>query len=615
MRKNVFIVILLCLALLAAPAAASAPGTQSFTADIRFEDGLCLIDGRGADWDGSRLTISEAGLYRLEGEMTGRIHVQAPGEVELLLCGLTVQGDLCALSADCRRLTLTLSPDFGQSSLLQSRDGDNGAALVCEGELVLGGSGSLLVQSASDGIVTEGPVSVTGGSIAVLSGSGSGIKADSSRTASGDLSLSGGSLTVVAALDGLRAENSLCVSGGLLSVQAGDEAIDAQSFIQSGGSLSLVCEGNGVKTENELTLSGGSLALDSALDGLQAGTDLTILGGELTLTAGGGGGDAINQVDSGSIAMDGGPGGRGGSSSEPAAETEAAETAAADVSTKGLKAGGSILMEGGSVAVSSSDDSLHATGSITIWDGLLHIISNDDGIHADEDLIIHGGTILLEDCFEGLEAANITVYGGDIDVFSVNDGLNTASGEMGLFSSSDDSTGVFTMNGGTLDIVITGNSSNLGDGVDANGSFYMNGGSLTASTIVGTLENGLDSAGNFVVSGGILAASGNSGMQESPSESSTQCTAVLSFGTDIPGGTECLVTDSEGNLIMTYTPANGCDCIILSHPDFVLGESYTLTAGTVTQDFSFSTYVYSGSSGGFGGGGFGGFGGGRGGFR
>ena len=216
----------------------------------------------------------------------------------------------------------------------------------------------------------------------------------------------------------------------------------------------------------------------------------------------------------------------------------------------------------------------------------------------------------MEDCFEGIEASNVTINGGDTDVFSVNDGLNTTSGEMGFMPfGSSGSSSVFEMNGGTLDIVITGTTSNLGDGVDANGSFTMNGGYLTASTVGGTMENGLDSGSNFLVTGGIIAASGNSGMQESASASSTQCTAVLSLGSYVSGGTECLVTDSDGEVLIAYTPANACNCIIVSHPDFEIGGTYTLTAGSLTQSFTFSSVSYS-SSGEMSGGPGGGFGGG-----
>ena len=280
---------------------------------------------------------------------------------------------------------------------------------------------------------------------------------------------------------------------------------------------------------------------------------------------------------------------------------EQAEDSKSLESCKALKSDGDIELLGGSLYLGCDDDAIHAALDVRIDGGDITVSCNDDAIHADGDVIINGGTVFVQDCFEGIEGTNVTVNGGDIDVFSVNDGLNTASGEMGFSPFGGGTSSLFEMNGGTLDIVVTGNISNQGDGVDANGSFHMNGGTLTASTASGTLENGLDSGSNFLVTGGILAASGNSGMQESASSSSTQPTAVLSLGATVAGGTECVVTDSAGRVVMSYTPAKQCTCLILSHPDFAIGESYTLTAGSVTKEFTFDSVSYS-SSGGMGGG-------------
>lgn len=629
MKTKIFILICLCLALLSGSALAAAPGAESYTADIRLENGSASIVGSGAALAEGVLSIAEPGLYRLEGSLTGRIEVDAAGPVELVFCGLTVQGDSVALYAKrCESLTITLAPDFGQSSLSQSSDNDDAAVILSNAPLSFGGSGSLLLQGAAGGVITKGRLTVEGGSLGVVCG-GEGLRAKASRSGSGDLVIAGGSLTVQAGDNGLRAEDSLIVSEGLVSLSAGgdglkaanlmisggslsvtaqDEGADADSFIFGGGVLNLDSQGNGAKAD-DIIISGGSLTLTAALDGLHAARNLEINGGELALTCGGGGGDAINTIDTGGIMMGGGRGGRG-ASSEASAETATTTTVTTDVSAKALKSDGSILITGGLITISSADDGIHATSDVTIENGQITIISNDDGIHADEAIAINGGSILVEDCFEGIEATNITINGGDTDVFSVNDGLNTASGEMGFgMPFGGGTSSLFEMNGGTLDIVITGSMSNLGDGVDANGSFYMNGGYLTASTIGGTMENGLDSGSNFVVTGGIIAASGNSGMQESAAASSTQCTAVLSLGSYVTAGTECTVTDSEGSILLSYTPANVCNCIIVSHPDFEIGGTYTLTAGSLTQSFTFSSVTYSSS------GEMGGFGGGRGGMR
>lgn len=591
MKTKILIIIGLCLALLGTGALAAAPGAESYAADIRLENGSAAITGTGAALADGVLSITEPGRYRLEGSLTGRIEVRSSGAVELVLCGLNVQGESVALYAKSgESLTVTLASDFGQSSLSQTADNEDAAVILSNIPLTVNGSGSLLLQGASGGVIAKGSLTVAGGSIGVLCG-GNGLQAKDSRSDSGSILLSGGNLTVQAGGDALKAA-SIEIAGGLVSLSARDEGADAEALVLSGGQLSLTSQGNGAKA-NTITVSGGSLTLNAALDGLHALEMLQISGGELSLTCGGGGGDAINTVDSGSGMMMGGPGRGRGASAEATTTTTTAVTA--DVSAKALKSDGDISVTGGCITVSSADDSIHAAGSVTIDDGQITLISNDDGIHADEAIVINGGTILVEDCFEGIEASNITLNGGDTDIFSVNDGLNTASGEMGFPPFGGGSSSLFEMNGGTLDIVITGSMMNLGDGVDANGSFIMNGGHLTASTVGGTMENGLDSGSNFVVNGGIIAASGNAGMQESAAATSTQCTAVLSLNGYVYGGTECTVTDSEGKVLLTYTPANACTCIIVSHPDFEIGGSYTLTAGSLSQSFSFTSVSYSSS--------------------
>ena len=54
--------------------------------------------------------------------------------------------------------------------------------------------------------------------------------------------------------------------------------------------------------------------------------------------------------------------------------------------------------------------------------------SNDDGIHADNTLVISDGTIDIAKCYEGLEAAAISIDGGAISITASDDGINAADG-------------------------------------------------------------------------------------------------------------------------------------------------------------------------------------------
>lgn len=542
------------------------------------------IGGKGAALQGGELLISKAGVYSLSGALNGCVTIDCAGDVELILNGVAVSGGIWALYArDCASLTLTL-PDGAENTLRQSAPADeNGVALESKSAVTVRGGGTLSLEAAGAGLRCADALTLTGGTVNVNA-------ADLGVKAKGDgiVTLSGGALNVNAGTDALKGE-TIALCGGTAALTAGERGVDAVDFTLSSGALAITSGGDGVRTDSLLTISGGTVAIDSGCDGLQSDGDVVISGGALDILCADGGGNAIRRVDSGGV---GGPGFGFGSAS-----TETYELP--EESCKAIKADGAITVSGGTISLNSADDSIHAAGLIEISDCALDICSSDDAIHSDTDLIIQSGTIVISDCFEGIEAGTITINGGDIDIYSVNDGINASSGSDGGFGFGNSA--VFTMNGGEVDIFVTGTTSNLGDGIDSNGAIYINGGRITASTDGSTMENGIDSGGSFVVTGGILAASGNSGMQESASTSSTQCAAVLTLSGGIAAGTECVITDAQGNIVMTYTPYRWASCLVVSHPDFTIGKTYTLTAGSTTKSFTFSSVSYSERGFGFGG--------------
>lgn len=594
MMKKLFILLLcISLALLAGCAAESdtiavidptgaaslEPAVEGEAVSIVLSGDRAQIGGTGAALQNGELLISKAGVYCLSGALDGCITIDCAGDVELILNGVSISGSIWALYArDCASLTLTLS---GENTLRQSAPADeNGVALESKSAVTVRGSGTLSLEAAGAGLRCSDALTLTGGTVNVTA-------ADLGVKAKGDgiVTLSGGALNVSAGTDALKGETvTLC--GGTATLAAGERGVNAVDFTLSSGTLTVTCGGDGIKTDSLLTVSGGTVTIDSGFDGLQSDGDVVISGGTLDILCAGGGGNAIRRVDSGGM---GGPGFGFGSAS-----TETYDLP--EESCKAIKADGAIAISGGTLTLNSADDCIHAAGMVEIADCTLDICSSDDAIHSDTDLIIQSGVVAISDCFEGIEAGTVTINGGDVDIYSVNDGINASSGDGGFGNSA-----VFTMNGGEVDIFVTGTTSNLGDGIDSNGAIYINGGRITSSTDGSTMENGIDSGGSFVVTGGILAASGNSGMQESASTGSTQCAAVLTPSGGIAAGTECVITDAQGNVVMTYTPYRWASCLVVSHPDFVLGETYTLTAGSTTKTFTFSSVSYSERGFGFGG--------------
>ncbi len=551
----------------AAAATAELPSSDQYTADVRLADGDAAITGRGAAIKDGVLRITEAGIYRLAGEWDGGVVVDCTGDAELVLCGLRLRGEGFALYAkSCDSLTLTTDAAFGQNYFSESyTETDGGIALECDAPLTLRGDGWLTLQAAGDGLKAKKSLTVESGNLTV-NAAGFGLKSDS-------LTLSGGSTTVDADGDALKGD-AITLSDGTYALTAGDEGMDAASVTVAGGNLTLNTQGNAVKADN-IVFSGGAGDIYAALDALQAVSDLTIAGGDWDIKTANGAGMAYYHIDTGGF----GPGFGGGST---------ATYSLPAYSCKALKSDASIHLTGGRIVLDSEDDAIHGTTDVVIGGAELYIRSNDDAIHCDKNLSIESGYILISSCFEGLEAEVITMNGGYADIYSANDGINASSAASGGFGWD----AAFYMNGGECHIYVFG-SSNIGDGVDSNGAIVISGGYITSSTSGYSQENGMDSGSSFVVNGGIVASGGNSGMQESASSYSTQCTAVLTLSSMVSAGTDCVVTDENGAVILTFTPYRDANSLVFSHPDFRIGKTYTVTAGSYTQDFTFESTSYS----------------------
>lgn len=273
---------------------------------------------------------------------------------------------------------------------------------------------------------------------------------------------------------------------------------------------------------------------------------------------------------------------------------------------KGIAGKDSIRVNGGEITVDAQDDGFHSgndddasKGWTYISGGQITIASKDDGIHADSELRIAGGEISVTQSNEGLESQVINIIDGTINIVSSDDGLNASSGSSGNTNqkqdpmAGDDSC-VLNISGGTLTIDAGG------DGVDSNGSLNVSGGSVYVS---GPTDNGnaaLDSGTSSTITGGTVIAAGSSGMAENFGSDSTQGSMLVS--TENGSGTITL-TDSDGNVLASFTPTKSYSCAVISTPDIALGGTYTVTYGVQTTSVTMdsSSYIYSNVSGGMGG--------------
>jgi hypothetical protein len=430
-----------------------------------------------------------------------------------------------------------------------------------------------------------------------------------------DLTINGtGTLTVIGNYNhGVYSKDDLSLVSGTLNVTAINDALKGKDFVQvASGTYHLTAGSDGIVSSNTddgalgyIVIQDGNFTIHANNDGIQAETLLQIEGGTFDILTGGGSANASYTTDGGVNQDWGNWGGRHGRDiGDLTTATSAVDTVTATTSdsAKGLKAGTALLITGGTFTLDTSDDCIHSNGDVGIAGGVFEMTSGDDGLHADDAAVILAGTLNLNKSYEGIEGNSITIAGGTFDLMAADDGFNAAGGTdassmggrpgMGSF---DTSTSCYLrFIGGTVNLDASG------DGLDSNGSLYIEGGDIFLSGPTNSGNGALDYNGEGVISGGTIVATGASGMSQNFSGSSTQCVFLVTFGQSVAGGETLSVTDSTGNLMITYAPSKDYQCAVVSSPALVQGETYTVTAGSTSTEVTLDAFV-TGQGGGMGG--------------
>jgi len=133
---------------------------------------------------------------------------------------------------------------------------------------------------------------------------------------------------------------------------------------------------------------------------------------------------------------------------------------------RGIKAKNSVCIKDGTIDVNSINTAIKATkdtdalkGYVVIDGGSITVSSENDGIHAETHLTIHDGYINVLTAKEGLEGQMIDILGGEIHVLATDDGINASkiSNSTETEFTFDDPNG---MGGGIPDFGIDGSFSN-----------------------------------------------------------------------------------------------------------------------------------------------------------
>ena len=157
---------------------------------------------------------------------------------------------------------------------------------------------------------------------------------------------------------------------------------------------------------------------------------------------------------------------------------------------------------------------------------------------------------------EGLDTElHLTVWGGNIDIHSGNDGINT----------NEDNVSVTAIKGGTLNITVTGQTGE-GDGIDSNGWLVIDGGTVVSSACGTSGDAGIDADKGVYIRGGTVVATGN--MLDH--FEAVQTSVLFTFNTRQSGGETFTLKQGE-NTVMTATVPNSFQYLILSSPQLTEG--------------------------------------------
>ncbi|MBQ8840762.1 MAG: carbohydrate-binding domain-containing protein [Clostridia bacterium] len=489
--------------------------------EIRLLGDSILCDHQGVKIDGRCATIKDSGIYLISGNLeNGSLIVDGDNiKPHLILSDVTIEGGTLApiYIKSCNKTFITLKEETSNR-------------LSTSGEFVQVDDNNVdSVIYAKDDVTINGT-----GKLIVDSPNGHGI------VAKDDLVISSGNIEINALNHGIDANNSVRLATPKLSIVSGKDGIHTENEDENYGYIymsqpiiEVIAQGDGVSASGLIQIKNGKIKINSTK-------------GELT------------------------------------------------DSYKGIKSGSTLIIEGGTLEIESYDDCLHSVNMI-IATVEATLETMDDGLHADEKMEINGGKIEIINSYEGIEGLNITINSGEINLIASDDGINSAGGNdnsgfgggfgndnfgrpgsrpggMGGGMGTTSSNGSIVINGGTIYIQASG------DGIDSNGYLEINGGIVTVCGPTRGDTAVLDYDTTGTINGGSFVGTGSSMMAQTLT-STNHGIISLSVGTR-SSGEVIMITDDSGNELLNYTPQLDYAIFIVSIPELVKGESYTVRIGS-----------------------------------
>lgn len=388
----------------------------------------------------------------------------------------------------------------------------------------------------------------------------------------------------------LNGVNVYCSDDAAFRVEQADKvfltlADGSDNVFESGSNYSETAlsdnTGGTIFSHDDLTINGdGSLTVTASYKhGIDCNDKMVIAGGNITINAPQDGihaNDGVNITDT---------------------------TLTVNAEDDGINGGESVLIAGGTVNISGCYEGIEAL-TVEISDGDVTIECSDDGINANGGSggfggmggNFGGGMQMPDDMPEpGSESSEGEFRqrrpgqgefphrpedSGDMSQSDTKMPPADMSGESNSDIENAEETWIHISGG---NITILNSSGRDSDGLDSNGDIIITGGniliSLTGSGGNNAIDYGSESGGVCEISGGTVIACASSSMAEAFSQTSTQGVILYMFDEEANSGTPVTVSDSDGNVILSWEVPYSYSAVTVSHPSMTTGNDYTVTVG------------------------------------
>ena len=253
------------------------------------------------------------------------------------------------------------------------------------------------------------------------------------------------------------------------------------------------------------------------------------------------------------------------------------DTAKSDVDTTAAGAN-LILAEGSENTVTGS----HVAKIYKDKEGEKKLWKQDGAVYSYMSMNVYGpGGLDINADNEGLDTElHLTIWGGDVNIRSGNDGINT----------NEDGVSVTAIHGGNLHIMAGLGAE--GDGIDSNGYLVIYGGTVVSAAHPAA-DAGLDSdLGSFIHGGTVIAFGSTMDWAESDSD---QVTMNLQFAQQQNAGSKIVIAREDGSVVFEYDPTQDdvmkenlrtIQGLIVSSPDLQVGDTYEVFLNDVKMAYT-----------------------------